>query len=193
MGPHSPQAPAPKVKLMSSSHRDLDRRDLHGVADLLQAAHQARGRLVRVGAVEVSGAEVMPWSMVVQHVPDRGEHRGGHGEDGLLGAAPGAQAMELRLQVAVLDAHRGPGSLHQGRLEPGTSAPHPGAAAFAGSLNAKCLPLPKMTSLGAAQLAQCHVPDSITTLRLRRTTGHLEKPPGRWHDVADVEGMRMWR
>lgn len=34
------------------------------------------------------------------------------------------------------------------------------------SSNAKCLPFPKITSLGAAQRAQHHVPDSITSLRL---------------------------
>ena len=34
------------------------------------------------------------------------------------------------------------------------------------SLNAKCLPFPKITSLGAVQRAQRHVSDSITTLRL---------------------------
>jgi len=33
------------------------------------------------------------------------------------------------------------------------------------SFNAKCLPFPKITSLGAVQRAQRHVPDSITTLR----------------------------
>jgi hypothetical protein len=35
------------------------------------------------------------------------------------------------------------------------------------SPNAKCLPFPKITSLGAAPRAQRHVPDSITTLRLQ--------------------------
>jgi len=35
------------------------------------------------------------------------------------------------------------------------------------SSNAKCLPFPKITSLGAAQRAQRHIPDSITSLRPR--------------------------
>lgn len=47
------------------------------------------------------------------------------------------------------------------------------------SPNAKCLPFPKITSLVAAQRAQRHVPDSITTLRLQLSValahalGHL--------------------
>jgi len=93
-----------KAKPVSSSHRDLDRRDLHGVAYLLRAAHQACGDFCgRWTPRSCHGA----WLRM--HVPDRGQHRGGDGEDGLLGAAPGAQAVELRLQVAVLDAHGGPG------------------------------------------------------------------------------------
>lgn len=46
------------------------------------------------------------------------------------------------------------------------------------SSNAKCLPFPKITSLWAVQLAQRHVADSITTLRLQlvivlsRVLGH---------------------
>jgi hypothetical protein len=39
------------------------------------------------------------------------------------------------------------------------------SAAKKTSLNAKSLPFPKITSLGAVQRAQRHVPDSITTLR----------------------------
>jgi len=34
------------------------------------------------------------------------------------------------------------------------------------SLNARCLPFPRITSPGAVQRAQRHVPDSITTLRI---------------------------
>ena len=46
------------------------------------------------------------------------------------------------------------------------------------SSNAKCLPFPRITSLGAAQRAQRHVADPITTLRLQlsvaltRVLGH---------------------
>lgn len=35
------------------------------------------------------------------------------------------------------------------------------------SPNARCLPFPKITSLGAAQRAQRHVANSITTLRFQ--------------------------
>ena len=34
---------------------------------------------------------------------------------------------------------------------------------------------------------------TLGALSRAESEGHLEKPPGCWHDVADVEGMRMWR
>jgi hypothetical protein len=37
----------------------------------------------------VFAAEVVVLGSVAQHVEGGGEHRGGHGEDGLLGAAAG--------------------------------------------------------------------------------------------------------
>src|SRR5205085_6001926 len=73
------------------------------VADLLKSADQAAGGFGGVGAIEVGGAEVVPLGAVAQHVPGRGEHRGGHGDDGFLGAAARTQTMELWLQVAALD------------------------------------------------------------------------------------------
>ena len=60
-------------------------------AELAESCEQAIGSFCTVGAVEVGGAEVVPFGAVAQHVPGGGEHRGGHGDDGLLGAAAGAQ------------------------------------------------------------------------------------------------------
>src|SRR5437867_10440587 len=85
----------------------LSRNDLHRVADLLKTADEAVGGLVGVGAVEVGGAQIVPLGAVAQHVPGGGEHGGGHGDDGFLGAATGTNAVELGLQVAALDLHGG--------------------------------------------------------------------------------------
>jgi len=73
---------------------------LDGVADLLKAANEARAGFVGVGAIEIGGAEFAPFGPVAQHVPSRGEHRGGHADDGLLGAPSRAQAVKLGLQVS---------------------------------------------------------------------------------------------
>ena len=73
---------------------------MDGVADLLQAADQPVGSLGGVGAVEVGGTEVVPLGAIAQHVPSSREHRGGDGDDGLLGAATGAQPLRnLQLQI----------------------------------------------------------------------------------------------
>jgi hypothetical protein len=50
---------------------------------------------------------------VLQHVVDCGKHRSGHGTDRFLLAVPAAQAVELRLVVAVLLASGREGALHQ--------------------------------------------------------------------------------
>jgi hypothetical protein len=68
---------------------------------------------------------------VDQHVIDDGQDRGGEGADGLFGAASGAQAMKLRLEIAGLLAGGGPGALHQRGLEPGRSLAHPGGPRLA--------------------------------------------------------------
>src|SRR3712207_7817946 len=71
---------------------------------------------------------------VAEHVPDGGEDRGGDGADGLLRAAAGPQAVELRLEVAGLPAGGGPGALHEGDLEPGGALAQPGRATLARAL-----------------------------------------------------------
>ena len=59
------------------------------------------------------GTEIVIEGAVLEHVVGGGEDRGGEG------AAPGAQAMELRLEVAAVFAGGRPGALDQGGLEPG--------------------------------------------------------------------------
>ena len=119
---------------LRAGERELRGFGVYDVADLLKPADEAVGGLAGVGAVEVCGAQIVPFGAVAQHVPDGGEHRGGHGDDGLLGAAACTQAVELRLQVAAFDLDGGPGGLHEGGLEPLAAAAQPGAAALAGAL-----------------------------------------------------------
>jgi hypothetical protein len=54
---------------------------------LFKAPDKALGGFVSVGAIEVGGAQVMPFGAVAQHAPSGSEHRGSHAENGLLGAA----------------------------------------------------------------------------------------------------------
>ena len=55
-------------------------------------------------AVEVIGTEIVIEGAVLEHVVGGGEDRGGEGADCLFGAAPRAQAMELRLEIAAVFA-----------------------------------------------------------------------------------------
>jgi hypothetical protein len=70
-------------------------------------------------AVEVVGTEIVIEGAVLEHVVGGGEDRGGDGADRLFGAAPRAQAMELRLEIAAVFACGRPGALDQGGFEPG--------------------------------------------------------------------------
>ena len=58
-------------------------------AEVLKPLEEAADGLGAIVAVEVFAAEVVVLGAVAQHVEGSGEHRGGHGEDGLLGAATG--------------------------------------------------------------------------------------------------------
>ena len=60
-----------------------------------------------------------------------GEHGGRDGADSFFGAAPGAQAQELSLKIAVLFARGRPGALDQGGLQPRRAFPHARGAPLA--------------------------------------------------------------
>src|SRR5229473_2259453 len=90
-----------------------DRRDLHSIAKFSQAFDQAIFLLVGGTTIEVIAAEILICRPVLEHVVDRGKVGGGDGHDRLLGAAPGFDAVELGLQVAVFLFYRRPGALHQ--------------------------------------------------------------------------------
>ena len=74
--------------------------DLHSVAKVSQAFDQASFLLVVGATIEVTGAKVLIHGPVLEHVIDGRKDGGGDGDDCLLGAAPGFDAMELGLEVA---------------------------------------------------------------------------------------------
>ena len=119
------------MRLASSRGRSW--RGLHGIAELLKSANEAHGGFLDIRAIEEGGAQFTSFVAIAQHVPDRGEHGGGDGDDGFLGAASGADTMELRLPVTVFHAHGTPGGLHEGSLEPVTAAAQSRTAPFAGA------------------------------------------------------------
>src|SRR6266853_1505149 len=87
-----------------------ERRDLHSVAKVVQTFDQSFFLLVGGTAIEVIAAEVLIHRPVLKHVVDGGKDGGGDGHDRLLGAAPGFDAVELGLQVAVFVFYCRPGA-----------------------------------------------------------------------------------
>jgi len=102
-------------------------------AEVIDSSNQAQDHLFAVTMREMGGAEVLVLDTVFQHVVSGREHGGGDGEDGFFGAASGAQAVELGLQVGLLGAHRGPGRADQGGFKPWRPLAHAGGAAFTGA------------------------------------------------------------
>src|SRR4030095_4039684 len=99
----------------------------------MTALDQAVGDLGFVTAIEVVAAEIVVVDVVLEHVIGGGEHGGGDGEDGFLGAAAALEAEELRAQVPVLFAGGGPGGLYERCLQPRVARARPGGQAFAGT------------------------------------------------------------
>src|SRR6202021_977416 len=81
-------------------------------------ARRGRCRWGRRAAVEMVAADVAMFGPVLQHVVDRGQHRGGDRADGLFRAVLAAQAVELRLVIAVFLTAGRPGALDQQSLQP---------------------------------------------------------------------------
>lgn len=57
-------------------------------AEVFEAADESFGGSVAVVLVEVPATEVVESHLTREHVEGRGEDRGCHGDDGLLGSAP---------------------------------------------------------------------------------------------------------
>src|ERR1700730_10892675 len=110
------------------------RGDLNGVAEVLQTHDEASGVDGFGPLVEVVRAEIAIELTADQHVVDAGQDRGGERAERLFGAAAGAQAVELGLEIAGLLAGGGRGALHEGGLEPRGPLAHPSRSALAGAL-----------------------------------------------------------
>src|SRR5262245_54754779 len=79
------------------------------------------GFAVALASAEIGGPQVGMLGAVTQHVIDRGEDGGRHGNDRLLVADARLEAPILGTVVAGALARRCPGTLHQHRLEPGAA------------------------------------------------------------------------
>ena len=66
--------------------------------------------LVGETAIKVLAAEILLHRSVLELVVNGGKNRGGDSDDRLLRAAPGFDAVELRLQVTVFLLNRRPGT-----------------------------------------------------------------------------------
>src|SRR2546422_2926300 len=82
--------------------RESGRAHLDGKAEIVKARDQALGELGLVAPIEVVGTEVTVVDVVFEHVVGGGQHGGGDGEDGLLGASPALDPQELGSEVGVL-------------------------------------------------------------------------------------------
>jgi hypothetical protein len=80
------------------------------------------------------GAKVFVHRPILEHVVDGGQDGGEDGHDRLLWAAPGSDAVELSLQVAVFLFYRRPGALHQRSFKPGTALAQAIGSTLAGTL-----------------------------------------------------------
>ena len=65
------------------------------IAEVCEPAQEAADGVFAVPAVEVGWAEVAVCDAVSEHEVGGGEHGGCDGDDGLLGAAAGLDAVEL--------------------------------------------------------------------------------------------------
>ena len=75
---------------------------MNGVAEVLQTRDEASGVDGFGPLVEVVRAEIAIELTADQHVVDAGQDRGGERAERLFGAASGAQAVELGLEIAGL-------------------------------------------------------------------------------------------
>src|SRR5689334_24533931 len=99
-------------------------------------------------------AEVLVGGAVAEHVPDRGEHRGGYGDDGLLRAATSLEPVVLAAQVRVLLVHGAPGALDEHGLEPWCALTDPRALPLASALvELRAQPSPRHEVRGGRELA----------------------------------------
>ena len=138
------------------------------------------------------------------------QHGGGDGADGLFGAAAGAQAVELGLEIAALLAGRRPGALDQRGLQPGRALAHAVGAALAGALvvrghsPAQEIRWPRVGKrlMSMADLGEDHVGrrgrrspgwSSIWAMAARKGSTIARRPPDRSAAMASSRASICWR
>jgi len=107
---------------------------LHLITELCQSFNQAVFLPILGAAIEVAGAEIQIHRSVFEHLVDGRENGGGDGDNGLLGAAPRSDAVELSLKVGVRGSRGRPSALHQCSLEPGRALANATRSALARTL-----------------------------------------------------------
>ena len=86
----------PKKKLPPSCGAS----DLHLNAEIRESANESLRQFGAVPRVEVGPRQFSIGYPIAQDVVRGGEHRGGHGDDGLHRPAPALEAEELRAEVS---------------------------------------------------------------------------------------------
>ena len=77
---------------------------MDGTTEFVETSDQAPGLNGFGPAVEVFGPEIVVEGAMLEHMVGSGEDRGGAGPDRLFRAVSGAQALELRLEIAAVFA-----------------------------------------------------------------------------------------
>jgi len=103
-------------------------------SQVIEPSDQPADHLAAVAACEVIGSKVLVRDAVLKHMVGGGDHGGGYREDRLFGAAARASAVELALQVGVLDPHRCPSGGYQSGFKPSGTLAHTCGTTLAGTL-----------------------------------------------------------
>ena len=98
------------------SRRLFDQHDV--VAQAFEATDVVTADPVGILAIKVVGPEIAMRNTVLQHVPQRDDHRVLHCHDRFLGTTPGPEPVVERAVVTLPAADRRPGGFLQGRTQP---------------------------------------------------------------------------
>src|SRR5213594_915572 len=98
------------------SRRLFDQHDV--VAQAFEATDVVTADPFGILAIEVVGPEIAMRNTVLQHVPQRDDHRVLHCHDRFLGTTPGPEPVVERAVVTLPAADRRPGGFLQGRTQP---------------------------------------------------------------------------
>ena len=74
---------------------------LHGDAKTSEAIDESHGHLLFVAMDKILAPQIVVLDSIAKHVVRRGQHRAGHGEDGLLRAATALNPQKLRSKISI--------------------------------------------------------------------------------------------